>query len=158
MIYLNGFVHSHRINELFFNWTIIDVRCVHRGWHGTHHHWWHGTHHHGWHGTQRYGIKICHTRASTWVHWYSSRLQWSVSSGQRGNGGKNTRSLTYPRREKKITGRNVKRRWGPQYQWWVISRCTHYWTSWCSGTDEPHSGSERDFRLTGLWTSACLLM
>jgi hypothetical protein len=48
--------------------TTADVRCVHHGWHGTH----------------RYDIRVIATHASTWVHLYSSLLQWSVSSGQRG--------------------------------------------------------------------------
>ena len=43
-----------------------DVRCVH----------------HGWHGTQRYDIQVLATHASTWVHRYSSPLQWSVPLGQ----------------------------------------------------------------------------
>jgi hypothetical protein len=39
--------------------------------------------HHRWHGTHRYDIQVLatHTRASTWVHWYSSLLQWSVPKG-----------------------------------------------------------------------------
>ena len=46
---------------------------------------------HEWHGTHRYDIQVLATHSSTWVHRYSSLLQWSVS-----NGGTNTRSLTYP--------------------------------------------------------------
>ena len=49
--------------------TTRDVRCVHHGWHGTH----------------RYNIQVLATNASTWVHRYSSLLQWSVSLGQRGH-------------------------------------------------------------------------
>ena len=41
-----------------------DVRCVHHGWHG---------------------IQVLVTHASTWVHRYSSLLQWSVPLGQRGH-------------------------------------------------------------------------
>jgi hypothetical protein len=43
--------------------------------------------HHGWHGTHRYDIQVLatHTRASTWVHRYSSLLQWSVPLGQQGH-------------------------------------------------------------------------
>jgi hypothetical protein len=37
--------------------TTRDVRCEHNGWHGT----------------QRNDIQVLATRASTWVHWYSSR-------------------------------------------------------------------------------------
>jgi hypothetical protein len=48
-----------------------DVRCVHRGWHGTH----------------RYDIQVLATHASTWVHRYSSLLHWSVPLGQRGHVG-----------------------------------------------------------------------
>ena len=46
-----------------------DARCVH----------------HGWHGTYRYDTQVLTTHASTWVHWYSSLLQWSVPLGQRGH-------------------------------------------------------------------------
>jgi len=46
-----------------------DVRCVHHAWHGTH----------------RYDIQVLATHASTWVHRYSSLLQWSVPLGQRGH-------------------------------------------------------------------------
>ena len=65
--YLNGFVHSRRKTECFL--TIRAVRCVHHGLHGTH----------------RYDIQVLATHASTWVHRYSSLLQWSVSLGQRGH-------------------------------------------------------------------------
>jgi hypothetical protein len=47
---------------------------------------------HGWHGTQRYDIQILATHSSTWVHRYSSLLQWSVPLGQRGHVG---RSFAY---------------------------------------------------------------
>jgi len=67
--YLNGIVHSHRKNEKDCFLTTRDVRCVH--------HWWHGTH--------RYDIQVLATRASTWVHWYSLLLQWSLSLVQRGH-------------------------------------------------------------------------
>ena len=36
------------------------------------------------HALIRYS-SFCHTRASTWVHQYSSLLQWSVPLGQRGH-------------------------------------------------------------------------
>jgi hypothetical protein len=49
--------------------TTRDVRCVHHGWHGTH----------------RYDIQVLATHASTWVHRYSSLLQWSVPFGHRGH-------------------------------------------------------------------------
>ena len=49
--------------------TTGDVRCVHRGWHGTH----------------RYDIQVLATNASTWMHLYSSLLQWSVPLGHRGH-------------------------------------------------------------------------
>jgi len=50
-----------------------EVRCVHHRWHGTH----------------RYDIQVLatHTHASTWVHRYSSLLQWSMPLGQRGHVG-----------------------------------------------------------------------
>jgi hypothetical protein len=35
--------------------------------------------HHRWHCTQWYNIQVLATHALTWVHWYSSLLQWSVS-------------------------------------------------------------------------------
>jgi hypothetical protein len=41
--------------------------------------------HIGWHGTQRYVIQVLVTHASTWVHRYSSMLQWSLPLGQRGH-------------------------------------------------------------------------
>ena len=41
--------------------------------------------HNGWHGTNRYDIQVLATRASTWVHRYSSLLRWSVTLGQRGH-------------------------------------------------------------------------
>jgi hypothetical protein len=57
-----------KLKKLFFL-TTRDVRCVHHRWHSTH----------------RYNIQVIVTRASTWVHWYSSLLQWSVPLGQRGH-------------------------------------------------------------------------
>jgi len=68
---------GHNVIELFtatgklkvFFLTTLDVRCVH--------HWWHGTH--------RYDIQVLATHNSTWVHRYSSLLQWSVPLGQRGH-------------------------------------------------------------------------
>jgi hypothetical protein len=48
--------------------TTRGVRCVHHGWHGTH----------------RYNIQVLATHTSTWVHWYSSLLQWSVPLGHLG--------------------------------------------------------------------------
>jgi len=70
MTYLNGIVHSDReIEKVFFFLTTLDIRCVH--------HWWHGTH--------RYDIQVLATHASTWMHRYSSLLQWSVPLGQRGH-------------------------------------------------------------------------
>jgi hypothetical protein len=34
--------------------------------------------HHGWHSTHRLDTQILATHVSTWAHWYSSLLQWSV--------------------------------------------------------------------------------
>jgi hypothetical protein len=51
----------------FFFLTTRDVRCVHHRRHGTH----------------RYDIQVLATHASTWVHRYSSLLQWSEPLGQR---------------------------------------------------------------------------
>jgi len=53
----------------FFFITTRDFRCVH----------------HGWHSTRRYNIQVLATHASTWLHRYSSLLQWSVPLGQRGH-------------------------------------------------------------------------
>ena len=61
------FTATGKQKKFFF--TTRDVRCVH--------HWWHGTH--------RYDIQLLTTRASTWVHQYSSLLQRSVTLGQRGH-------------------------------------------------------------------------
>ena len=55
--------------ELLNGLTTRDVRCVHHGCHGTH----------------RYDIQVLATHVSTWVHRYSSLLQWSVPLGQRGH-------------------------------------------------------------------------
>ena len=55
--------------KFFFFLTTRYVRCVHHGWHGTH----------------RYDIQVLATHASTWVHRYSSLLQWYVALGQRGH-------------------------------------------------------------------------
>jgi uncharacterized membrane protein SirB2 len=65
---VNGIVHSHSKTEKVFLAT-RDVRCVHHGWHGTH----------------RYDIQVLATNSSTWVHRYSSLLQWSVPLDQRGH-------------------------------------------------------------------------
>jgi hypothetical protein len=61
------YLHSHRKTKKFF-FTTREVRCVHHGWHGTH----------------RYDIQVLAKHESTWVHRYSSLLQWSVPLGQRG--------------------------------------------------------------------------
>jgi hypothetical protein len=53
----------------FFILTTRDVRCMHHGWYGTH----------------RYDVQVLATHTSTWVHRYSSLLQWSVPLGQRGH-------------------------------------------------------------------------
>ena len=50
-----------------FFFATRDVRCVHREWHGT----------------DRYDIQVLARHASTWVHRYSSLLQWSVPLSQR---------------------------------------------------------------------------
>jgi len=41
--------------------------------------------HRWWHGTHRYDIQVLATHVSTWVHRYSSLLQWSLPLGQRGH-------------------------------------------------------------------------
>jgi hypothetical protein len=57
------------IEKLKFFLTTRDVRCVHHGWHGTH----------------RCDIQVLAAHSSTWVHRYSSLLQWSMPLGQRGH-------------------------------------------------------------------------
>jgi len=52
-----------------FYLTTRDLRCMHHGWHGTH----------------RYDIQVLAKHASTWVHRYSSLLQWSVPLCQWGH-------------------------------------------------------------------------
>jgi hypothetical protein len=61
------FTATGKLKKFFF--TNKDIRCVHHGWHGTH----------------RYGIQVLATHSSTWVHRYSSLMQWSVPLGQRGH-------------------------------------------------------------------------
>jgi len=56
--------------------------------------------HHWWHGTHRYEIQVLATYASTWVHGYSSQLQWSVALGQRSLVG---RSFAYFARNARCT-------------------------------------------------------
>jgi hypothetical protein len=64
------FTATGKLKKLFFfSLTTRYVRCVHHVWHGTH----------------RYCIQVLATHASTWVHRYSSLLQWSVPLGQRGH-------------------------------------------------------------------------
>jgi hypothetical protein len=108
--------------------TIRDVRCVHHGWHGTH----------------RYGIQVLATHVSTWVHRYSSLLQWSVPLGQR----------VYVTMMGRIPGlwhipKEKNHRALCQGTSGVITSVVgHFQThalsnvlvTPCSGTDEPHSG------------------
>jgi hypothetical protein len=54
------FTATGKLKKYFL--TIRDVRFVHHGWHGTH----------------RYDIQVLSIHASTWVHRYSSLMQWSV--------------------------------------------------------------------------------
>jgi hypothetical protein len=61
------FTVTGKLKKFFL--TISDVRCVHHGWHGTH----------------QYDIQVPATHASTWVHRYSSLLQWSVPLGEKNN-------------------------------------------------------------------------
>jgi len=62
------FTAKGKLKKFFFLITLY-VRCVH--------HWWHGI--------KRYDIQVLATHTSTWVHRYSSLLQWSVTLGQRGH-------------------------------------------------------------------------
>ena len=61
------FTATEIMKKFFF--TTSNVRCVHHRWHATH----------------RYDIQVLATHLSTWVHRYSSLLQWSVPLGQRGH-------------------------------------------------------------------------
>jgi len=61
------FTVTGKLKKVFF--TTRDVQYVHHRWHGTH----------------RYDIQVLATHASTWVHRYSSLLQWSMPLGQRGH-------------------------------------------------------------------------
>jgi hypothetical protein len=54
------FTATEKLKKFFL--TTRDVRCVHHGWHGTH----------------RYDIQVLALHTSTWVHRYSSLLQWSM--------------------------------------------------------------------------------
>ena len=63
------FTATGKLKKFFFFLTTVDVRCVHHRWHGAH----------------RYDIQVLATHASTWMHRYSSLLQWSVPLGQRGH-------------------------------------------------------------------------
>ena len=59
------FTAKRKLEKFFFDNK--DARCVHHGWHGTH----------------RYDIQVLATNALTWVHRYSSLLQWSAPLSQR---------------------------------------------------------------------------
>ena len=101
----------------------------------------------------------CHTcvNMGAFIFFTAAMIRAFRSSRSCGNGGTNTRSLTYPQR-KKITGHNVR---GPQGA--IASVVGHFQThalsnvlvTLCSGTDEPHSESGRDFHLAGIFTSVC---
>jgi hypothetical protein len=55
------FTATGKLERYFF--TTRNVRCIHHEWHGTH----------------RYDIQVLATHASTWMHRYSSLLQWLLS-------------------------------------------------------------------------------
>jgi hypothetical protein len=127
----------------FFFLTTRDIRCVHHGWHGTH----------------RYKGQILATHASTWVHRYSSLLQWSVPLGQRGHVAVVARipGLWH------ITKEKNHRAWCQGTSRATATVVDHFHTralstvlvTLCSRADELHSGSERDFHLAGIWTLVC---
>ena len=78
------------------------------------------------------------------------------SARSRGNGGTNTGSLTYPQRKNhrasyQGTSGAIATVVG-HFQTHVLSSVL---VTLCSGTDETHSGSGRDFRIAGIWTSVC---
>ena len=124
---------------IFFFLTTRDVRCVHHGWHDTH----------------RYDLQVLTARVIVGsLVFFTAAMIRSFKS--RGNGGTNTRSLTYPQRKNHRV--NVR---GPRgaiasvvghFQKHAVSNVL---VTLCSCTDEPHSGSWRDFRLAGIWTSVC---
>jgi hypothetical protein len=57
------FTATGKLKKFFL--TTRELRCVH----------------HGWHSTYPCDIQVLATHASTWVHRYSSLLQWSVPKG-----------------------------------------------------------------------------
>jgi hypothetical protein len=61
------FTATEKLKKFFL--TTTDVRCVQHRWHGTH----------------QYDIQVLATHTSTWLHRYSSLLQWSMPVGQRGH-------------------------------------------------------------------------
>jgi len=131
------FTATGKLKKFFL--TTRDVRCVHDGWHCTH-----------W-----YGIQVVATHAST----YSSLLQWSVPLGQRGHVAKVGRipGLWHIPKEKKsqvvisgdLGGHSISGWSFPEHE------LSNVLVTLCSGTDELHSGSGRDFRLAWIWTSVC---
>jgi hypothetical protein len=68
------------------------------------------------------------------------------SARSRGNGGTHTRPLTYPPPKKKSQG-VMSGDLGGHFQTHALSSVL---VTLCSGTDEPHSGSGRDFRRAGI--------
>jgi hypothetical protein len=93
----------------------------------------------------------CHTRVKMCASIFF------IAARSRVNGGTNTRSLTYAQR-KKSQGVMTGDLGG------TATVVGHFQTRALSnvlvtpslGTDEPHSGSGRDFRLAGIRTSVCL--
>jgi len=74
------FTATEKLKKFFL--TTRDVRCVHHGWHGTH----------------RYDIQVLATRVNMGasVHFTAAMICAFRSARSRGNGGTNSRFLTYP--------------------------------------------------------------
>jgi len=98
----------------------------------------------------------CHTRVNIGasIFFTAAMIRAFRSARSCGNGGTNIRSLTYPQRKKSqgLTSGDLGAiaSVGGHFQTQALSKVL---VTLCSGTDEPHSGSGRDFRLAGIWTS-----
>jgi hypothetical protein len=72
------------------------------------------------------------------------------SARSRGNDGMNTRTLTYPQRRKSQGLMSGDLGGHSNSGWSFPDALSNVLVTLCSGTDEPHSGSGRDFRLVGI--------
>jgi hypothetical protein len=74
------------------------------------------------------------------------------SARTHGNGGMNTRSLTYPQRKKSqgVMSGDLGGAIASVVGHFQTHALTNVLVTLCSGTNEPHRGSGRDFRLAGI--------